>query len=356
MCDNVVVPSQAFLKAFWKTESKKINKPPISQNPTGLSPPGCGPRGFCHLFLLAKVGCTLKYLLAWKFCARDLFLLCMWCFLFLQPNIRKRKLTSHQSPPKLARCDQALGPQTPSSTRAPWTRFPNKAAKPGQERASGAIICPTNHVKTRQALPGLPGVPGLPRVKDGWNMLEVGTTWNDMEQLRSSQIKVRPQKISADGWRMLRDVDSNDTFACPTQLPSQPTWRKVPGEGQERHASNLCVLWLCLHNYDTLCTSDVHPFHGFTFPRQGNPSACLPLDIPENMGSCCPAPHRHLWWPKPGKSIRDDLHPIIIGMCDAKFVTSGNRKKMKEDERRNPNPCHLHQSPTPAWTCCSCDA
>jgi hypothetical protein len=48
------------------------------------------------------------------------------------------------------------------------------------------------------------------------------------------------------------------------------------------------------------------------------------------MGSCCPAPHRHLWWPKPGKSIGDDLHPIIIGMCDAKFVTSGNRKKMKE--------------------------
>lgn len=82
---------------------------------------------------------------------------------------------------------------------------PTRPQNLGQKRVSGAIICPANHVKTRQALPG---VPGLPRVKDGWNMLEVGTTWNDMEQLRSSQIKVRPQKISADGWRMLRDVDS----------------------------------------------------------------------------------------------------------------------------------------------------
>lgn len=106
-----------FLRHFERQNLRR--SPPISQNPTGLSPPGCGPRGFCHLFLLTKVGCTLKYLLAWKFCARDLFLLCMWCFLFLQPNIRKRKLTSHQSPPKLARCDQALGSQTPSSTRAP---------------------------------------------------------------------------------------------------------------------------------------------------------------------------------------------------------------------------------------------
>ena len=35
------------------------------------------------------------------------------------------------------------------------------------------------------------------------------------------------------------------------------------------------VLWFYLHNSDQLCTSDISdeaPFHGFTFPRPGNPS------------------------------------------------------------------------------------
>ena len=154
-----------------------------------------------------------------------------------------------------------------------------------------------------------------------------------MEQLRSSQIKVRPQKISADGWRMLRDVDSGwlwwmhtasekcrknirssregvckltaietkfgkfggcqsphcssldltlEHFRLPDSGP-EPTNLEESSWWGTRKASNLCVLWLYLHNYDKLytsghhiymCTSDVHPFHSFTFPRQGNPSAC----------------------------------------------------------------------------------